>query len=61
MLVLSRRNQEAIRIGNDIVITVVSIQGDRVRLEVDAPKEIPVHREEIYRAIQLENSLPVKP
>ena len=52
MLVLSRMNNESIVIGDDIVITVVEIRGDKVRLGVDAPPEVPVHRREVYEAIR---------
>lgn len=52
MLVLSRKRGESIRISNDIILQVVDIRGDRVRLGIEAPKEIPVHREEVYQAIQ---------
>lgn len=52
MLVLSRKKSEAIRISDDIVIRVVEIRGDKVRLGIDAPTVIPVHREEVYLAIQ---------
>jgi carbon storage regulator len=52
MLVLSRHRDESIRIGDDIVITVVDIRGDKVRLGISAPVEIPVYREEIYEDIQ---------
>ena len=52
MLVLSRKKNESIVINNDITIVVVEIRGDKVRLGVDAPKEIPVHRREVYEAIQ---------
>jgi carbon storage regulator len=55
MLVLSRHRDESIMIGDDVVITVVDIRGDRVRLGIDAPKDIPVHRREIYDAIRREN------
>ena len=55
MLVLSRQRDESIIIGDNIVITVVDIRGDKVRLGIDAPKEIPVHRQEVYDAIQREN------
>jgi len=48
MLILSRRIQEAIIIGDDVTIRVLSIRGNQVRLGIDAPKSIPVHREEIY-------------
>lgn len=54
MLVLSRKKDEQIVIGNDIVITVVSIRGDKVRLGIDAPTSIPVHRREIAEAIARE-------
>jgi carbon storage regulator len=51
MLVLSRKKNESIVINNDIVITVVEIRGDKVRLGIVAPKDVPVHREEVYEAI----------
>ena len=55
MLVLSRQKDETIIIGDDIEITVVDIRGDKVRLGVNAPKEISVHRKEVYEAIRREN------
>ena len=55
MLVLSRHRDESIIIGDDIVITVVDIRGDKVRLGIQAPQHIPVHRREVYEAIQREN------
>ncbi len=55
MLVLSRKKDECIIIGDGIIITVVDIRGDKVRLGITAPAEIPVHRREIYEAIQREN------
>jgi carbon storage regulator len=55
MLVLSRQRDEKIMIGNDVVITIVDIRGDRVRVGIDAPTEIPVHRREVYEAIKSEN------
>jgi len=55
MLVLSRQRDESIMIGDNIVITVVDIRGDKVRLGINAPTEIPVHRQEVYEAIQREN------
>lgn len=55
MLVLSRHRDECIIIGDDIVITVVDIHGDKVRLGINAPVNIPVHRQEVYEAIQREN------
>jgi carbon storage regulator len=55
MLVLSRQRDESIIIGDDVVITIVDVRGDKVRLGIDAPIEIPVHRREVYEAIQREN------
>ena len=55
MLVLSRHRDESIMIGDDVVVTIVDIRGDKVRLGIDAPTEIPVHRQEVYEAIQREN------
>ena len=55
MLVLSRQRDETIIIGDNIEITVVDIRGDKVRLGVSAPKEISVHRKEVYEAIRREN------
>ena len=52
MLVLSRKKNESIVINNDIRIVVVEIRGDKVRLGVEAPREVPVHRREVYEAIQ---------
>ncbi len=52
MLVLSRKREEQIVIADNIVITVVDIRGDKVRLGIDAPAEVPVHRREVYEAIQ---------
>jgi len=52
MLVLSRKKNESIIINDDITIVVVEIRGDKVRLGVEAPKEIPVHRNEVYEAIR---------
>lgn len=55
MLVLSRQRNQSIIIGDNIVITVVDIRGDKVRLGINAPVEVPVHRQEVYEAIQREN------
>jgi carbon storage regulator len=52
MLVLSRKKNESIVINDNITITVVEIRGDKVRLGVEAPKEVPVHRNEVYEAIR---------
>lgn len=56
MLVLSRKQDEKIIIGDAITLMVVSIQGDKVRLGIEAPKHVTVHREEVYRAIQKERN-----
>lgn len=55
MLVLSRQRDESIMIGDNVQITVVDIRGDKVRLGIMAPNEIPVHRKEVFDAIQREN------
>ncbi len=52
MLVLSRKTDESIIINDNIVITVVDVRGDKVRLGIDAPTDIPVHREEVYLSIK---------
>ena len=57
MLVLSRRIDEVITVGDDIKIVCVDIRGDRVRLGIIAPKSIPVHRQEVYDAIQREQGI----
>jgi len=56
MLVLSRQRNESIKIGDDIEIIIVDVCGDKVRLGINAPKEIPVHRKEIYEIIQREKA-----
>jgi carbon storage regulator len=60
MLVLSRHRDESIMIGDDVVITVVDIRGDKVRLGIEAPTSIPVHRQEVYEAIKRENEQAAK-
>jgi carbon storage regulator len=52
MLVLSRKRDEKIVIGDRIVITVVEVRGDKVRLGIEAPSDVPVHRQEVYDAIR---------
>ena len=54
MLVLSRHRDESIMIGDEIVVTIVDIRGDKVRLGINAPSSIPVHRQEVFDAIQRE-------
>ncbi len=55
MLVLTRKKGEKIVIGDNIVLTVVDIKGDQIQLGIEAPRDIPVHREEVYKEIQEEN------
>ena len=56
MLVLSRQKDESIIIGDDIEITIVDVRGDKVRLGINAPRSISVHRKEVYEAIQREKA-----
>ncbi len=55
MLVLARKKGEVIKLGTDITITVLDIRGDTVRLGIDAPRKVPVHRLEIYTEIERAN------
>ncbi len=55
MLVLSRRPKESFRIGHDIVITVLEVSGDKVRIGIDAPAHVQVHRQEVYLEVQRAN------
>jgi len=55
MLALSRRVGESIMIGNDVEITVIEVKGEQVRLGINAPKSVPIHRKEIYLQIKEEN------
>ena len=57
MLVLSRQRDETIMIGDDIEITVVDIRGEKVRLGINAPAHVPVHRKEVYEAIKREHQM----
>ena len=57
MLVLSREKNESIMIGNDVEIVIVNINGNRVRLGITAPRDVPVHRREVYEAIQEKKQL----
>lgn len=56
MLVIQRKPEEQIRIGDDITVRVLGIVGNSVRLGIRAPRSVPVHREEVYEAIQAENA-----
>ena len=56
MLVLSRRPGESIVIGNEVVVTVLDVRGDQIRIGVDAPREVQIHREEVFRALEAENT-----
>ena len=60
MLVLARKKNEAIVINNNITIVVVEVRGDKVRLGIEAPKDVPVHRREIQDAIMRGESPPIK-
>lgn len=55
MLVLSRRAGESVVIGDDVVVTVLEVRGDVVRIGIDAPRSVRVHREEVYRELQAAN------
>lgn len=55
MLILTRRTGESIRIGDDITVTVIEVSRDNLRVGIDAPRHIAVHRQEVYEAIQQEN------
>jgi len=57
MLVLSRKRNESVVINSNIVVTVVEVRGDRVRLGIQAPRDVPIHRSEILAAIQQEQSV----
>jgi carbon storage regulator len=56
MLILTRRERESLKIGDDVTITVLTVRGGQVRIGVAAPKHVPVHREEIYKRIRTERA-----
>jgi carbon storage regulator len=56
MLVLTRKLQEAIKVGNDIEITVLAVEGEQVKLGISAPKNVEIHRKEVFLSIQKENN-----
>lgn len=56
MLVLTRKSKQAIKIGEDIEITIVAIQGDQVKIGIDAPRSIEIHRKELIMDVELQNS-----
>ncbi len=60
MLVLTRRSGESVMIGDQVVVTVVEVRGDVVRLGIEAPREVRVHREEVYRAVGEANAAAAK-
>ena len=59
MLVLTRRSGESIVIGNDVVVTVLDVRGDQVRIGIDAPRSVQIHREEVFRQVAQENTAAV--
>ncbi len=54
MLILTRRVNEVLMVGNDVAVTILSIKGNQVRIGIVAPKDVPVHREEVYERVQRE-------
>lgn len=56
MLVLSRRPGESIVLGNSIVVTILEVRGDQIRVGIDAPRDVQVHREEVFRQLESENA-----
>jgi len=57
MLILTRRVGEVLRIGDDVSITILGVKGNQVRIGIDAPKDVAVHREEIYQRIKREGDI----
>ena len=61
MLVLTRRANQSIMIGSDVVVTVLEVRGDQVRIGIDAPRSISVHREEVFRELEAANRAAASP
>lgn len=61
MLILTRRIGESIRIGDDVVVTIFEVRGDSVRIGIDAPKSVQVHRQEVYDELKLANAAASSP
>ena len=61
MLVLTRRANQSIMIGNDVVVTVLEVRGDQVRIGIDAPRSVAVHREEVFRELEAANRAAASP
>lgn len=60
MLVLTRRTGESIVIGNDVVVTILEVRGDQIRVGIDAPRSVQVHREEVFKQVAEENAKAVR-
>jgi carbon storage regulator len=60
LLILTRRVNESLRVGDDVTVTVVAVKGNQVRIGIDAPKDVAVHREEIYERVQNEKAQQVE-
>ena len=61
MLVLTRRANQSIMIGSDVVVTVLEVRGDQVRIGIDAPRSVSVHREEVFRELEAANRAAASP
>ena len=59
MLILTRKTNETLMVGTDVTVTVLGTKGNQVRIGINAPREVTVHREEVYNRIKAENSLPI--
>ncbi len=61
MLILTRRVGESIRVGDDVVVTVIEVRGDSVRVGIDAPRSVQVHRQEVYEELRRANAAALSP